>query len=67
METELVRIYTERVTAEETTVPGVSTLDGTVKAQRNNQTISTFRDSLCSVKSVIHKRICANTGYVPTQ
>lgn len=39
METELVRIYTESVTAEETTVPGVSTLDGTVKAQRNNQTI----------------------------
>lgn len=31
METELVRIYTERITAEETTVPGVSTLDGTVK------------------------------------
>lgn len=31
METELVRIYTERITAQETTVPGVSTLDGTVK------------------------------------
>lgn len=67
MDTELVRVYTGEEIFWGHSSRRLHTSHCTVNARRKRslQKLWTIRDSLCSVKSVIHKWICTHTGSVP--